>query len=100
MNTQQIVGNPQMEHYPKIGLINRISLEDLTNSVQDFQRTFFIGHFILDNFISGIDYQGPSKIKDLRILESDLESKVVKLGFTAPGDDADLGSGKKNRVFS
>jgi hypothetical protein len=36
----------------------------------------------------------PSRIKDLRLVESDLESKVVKIVFTAPGDDADLGTCK------
>ena len=89
---QKIVGNSDIEHYPTVGIVNKLDIDMITRSVDEFQRTFNLGHFMLRNFTPDMDYIKPSKIKDLHIVESDLESKIVKLVFTAPGDDADLGT--------
>jgi hypothetical protein len=35
----------------------------------------------------------PSTIKDLRVADLDLNNHLVTLKFTAPGDNADLGTG-------
>ena len=41
------------------------------------------------------DLVRPSKIKDFFIKSIDLTNKLVNFTFTAPGDDGELGSGKR-----
>lgn len=89
---QKLVGSFDLEHYPSIGITNKLEQDEIILPIEKFQRTINLGHFVLNNFSSEIDLTPPSRIKDLRVIESDLESKVVKIVFTAPGDDSDLGT--------
>jgi hypothetical protein len=50
---QKIVGTSGIEHYPTIGIVNKLDAEAVTNSVDEFQRTFNLGHFMLTNYTSG-----------------------------------------------
>ena len=39
------------------------------------------------------DLMKPSTIKDLRVYKLDTKNQLLTLKFTAPGDNADLGTG-------
>ena len=47
-----------------------------------------------------MDLIKPSKIKDLRVANLDLDNKLVVFKFTAPGDNGDIGNGSFKIFFS
>lgn len=89
LNTQKIVGLPGYEHFPTIGIVNKLDDSQL-EPVEQAQRTVFLGSFKLENY-DNTDAVRPSSIKDLEVAELDTENDLVKIKFTAPGDDGDIG---------
>ena len=49
VNMQKIVGMNSVEHYPTIGVINKLD-ESIFFPIDEVQRTKFIGSFVLENF--------------------------------------------------
>lgn len=49
---QKIVGSPNFEHYPSIGIVNKINLDDHLVPIEEISRTTSIGSFILKDFNS------------------------------------------------
>ena len=49
VNMQKIVGMNSVEHYPTIGVINKLD-ESIFFPIEEVQRTKFIGSFVLENF--------------------------------------------------
>jgi hypothetical protein len=48
---QKIVGMPDLEHYPTIGIVNKINLDVLTTPIHDIQRVISVDSFILNNYM-------------------------------------------------
>jgi hypothetical protein len=53
---QKIVGQSDIEHYPTIGIINKLDADMATSSIDEFQRTLNLGHFVLTNYTSGVNH--------------------------------------------
>ena len=51
-------------------------------------------NLFLIEYIEEIDVTKPGRVNDLRVDEIDYGKKQVKMSFTAPGDNLDLGRGK------
>lgn len=90
---QKIVGVPGYEHFPTIGVVNKLD-ESSLEVMEPTQRTMFIGSFELAAY-DEIDMISPAAIKDLEVVELDTDENLVKLKFTAPGDDGDQGKAAK-----
>ena len=80
-----------MEHFPSIGVLSKID-ETSFEPIDQMTRVIIMESFRLSKYKEE-DLIGPSRIRDLRITELNLENKTVTLNFTAPGDDGELGSG-------
>jgi hypothetical protein len=93
LNIQKIVGQPGFEHFPTIGVVNKID-DTILFPLEQTERTIFIGSFLLENY-EEIDMIRPSIIKDLEVIEFDDMNDLIKLKFSAPGNDGDIG--KANR---
>ncbi len=114
VNTQKIVGINSFDHFPTLGLINKPN-SSVFYPIDQIQRTHFIGSFNLHNFNSkraflflllfyfsqslishllqvSDDLMKPSMIKDIHVSEFDDVNGLVTLKFTAPGDNADVGT--------
>jgi hypothetical protein len=51
---QKIVGSPNFEHYPTIGIVNKINLDYHLVPIEEISRTASIGSFTLKDFTSNI----------------------------------------------
>ena len=49
VNTRKIVGMNSFDHFPTIGVVNKLD-EDIFEPIDQVQRTSFIGSFNLKNF--------------------------------------------------
>ena len=115
---QKLVGSPNFEHYPSIGVVNKINLEYHLVAIEEISRTTSIGSFVLKDFNSNIfrinfkykyqwdfsftlddDLIAPSEIKDLYIDKIETANKYVKFTFTSPGDDGDLGVASEYQII-
>ena len=65
-------------------------------NVTHVSRLATAGFFSVANHSNDTDMIPPSKITDLRVLSSDPDNRIVNLEWTAPGDDLDIGTGKKS----
>lgn len=50
INMQRIVGSAEFEHYPSIGIVNKIDPDILILPINKLQRTVNLGSFSLKNF--------------------------------------------------
>lgn len=65
--------------------------------VSKLQYTIAGGMFLLDSFdpdIAAQDNFAPQQIRDLDLLQAIYGEDYITLGWTAPGDDLDWGTGK------
>lgn len=91
VNTRKIVGINSFDHFPTLGHMGKLD-ESVFSHIDQVQRTSFIGSFNLENFNVQRDLMPPSTIKDLRVTSLNETGRQVTLRFTAPGDNADLGT--------
>jgi len=52
INMQKIVGQPEMEHFPKVGITNEINLEYLVAPIETMQRDVTVNPFMLTDYES------------------------------------------------
>lgn len=91
VNTRKIVGINSFDHFPTLGHISKLD-ESVFSHIDQVQRTSFIGSFNLKNFNVTRDLMPPSTVKDLRVTSLNETGNQVTLKFTAPGDNADVGT--------
>lgn len=96
LNTQKLVGLPGYEHFPTIGIVNKLD-DSIVQPLEQAQRTAFIGSFSLDNY-DDTDLVRPSCIRDLEVVELDAANDLVQVKFTAPGDDGDIGQAARYEI--
>ena len=53
MSLQKLIGAAGYEHYPKIGIVNKISSEEMESPIQNVQRVVYLSAFTLNNFNGG-----------------------------------------------
>lgn len=87
------MGVPGYEHFPTIGVVNKLDESNMA-PIEPTQRTIFIGSFQLAAY-DEIDMISPAVVSDLELIELDTEFDLVKLKFTAPGNDGDVGQAAK-----
>ena len=51
---QKIIGTPDLEHYPTIGIVNKVNLDYLTSPIHDIQRVISVDSFMLNNYLGVI----------------------------------------------
>ena len=51
VNMQKIIGTPDLEHYPTIGIVNKVNLDYLTSPIHDIQRVISVDSFMLTNYL-------------------------------------------------
>ncbi|CAF0782079.1 unnamed protein product [Brachionus calyciflorus] len=95
---QKIIGSHGYEHFPNIGIVNKINQEDLYQPIKNVQRLLNLQPFELKNFKENKDLIPPSKIRDLIAEKFDFKNDYIQFRFTAPGDDFDLGRSLKYEI--
>jgi hypothetical protein len=54
VNMQKLVGSPNFEHYPSIGIVNKINLDYHLVPIEEISRSASIGSFTLKDFNSNL----------------------------------------------
>lgn len=52
INMQKIVGQPEMEHFPTVGITNELNLENLVSPIETIQRDASVNPFTLTDYES------------------------------------------------
>ena len=50
INMQKIVGMPEMEHFPTVGIVNEINLDYLVSPIETMQRDVSVTPFVLSDY--------------------------------------------------